>query len=100
MIFIVILARVIVVSSDCSEYPLPFLSAYCASKAALNVWAQSFRFEVAKYGIHVAIYHPRKKLIHENYEFDLKKCIFRQNKSFVNFYQKGGFRKSRVFSQI
>lgn len=72
MIFIVILARVIVVSSDCSEYPLPFLSAYCASKAALNVWAQSFRFEVAKYGIHVAIYHPRKKLIHKNYEFDLK----------------------------
>ncbi|CAL8112962.1 unnamed protein product [Orchesella dallaii] len=52
-------ARVLVVSSDCSEYPLPFLAPYCASKAAVNGWTQSLRFEVAKYGVHVVSYQPR-----------------------------------------
>ncbi|ODN04022.1 Estradiol 17-beta-dehydrogenase 2 [Orchesella cincta] len=41
-------ARVLVTSSDCADYPLPFLAAYCASKSAVHGWTQSLRFRSCK----------------------------------------------------
>lgn len=56
------LGRLIAVSSDCSDYPLPGLAVYAASKAALEKWAIAVRLELAKYGVTVVAFQPGNAL--------------------------------------
>ena len=49
---------VIMISSLASAVGLPLESAYCASKSALNAFAESLRLEVAPFGVRVAIIEP------------------------------------------
>ena len=56
------LGRLIVVSSDCSDYPLPGLAMYSAAKAALEKWAIAVRLELAKYGVTVVAFQPGNTL--------------------------------------
>jgi len=51
-------SRLIVISSDCADYPLPGMAIYSASKAALETWATSLRREVSKYGVSVISFQP------------------------------------------
>ncbi|XP_072767759.1 D-beta-hydroxybutyrate dehydrogenase, mitochondrial [Anoplolepis gracilipes] len=51
-------SRIIVVSSHCSAEPLPGISIYAATKAALDAWATALRTEVGKYGVSVVSFIP------------------------------------------
>lgn len=51
-------SRIIVVSSHCADEPLPGISVYGATKAALDAWATSLRVEIGKYGIEVVSFIP------------------------------------------
>jgi len=51
-------SRIIVVSSHCAEEPLPGVSIYGATKAAVHAWASSLRVELGKYGIKVVCFIP------------------------------------------
>lgn len=53
-------ARVVNVASHCALAPLPGLSVYGASKAALLAWADSLRVELGKYGVDVVSFIPGK----------------------------------------
>lgn len=50
--------RIIVVSSSSALAGEPFNSAYCASKFAIEGWAESLAYEVAPFGIDVVIVEP------------------------------------------
>lgn len=50
--------RVITVSSALAHWPMPFTSAYGASKAALDAFSQALHFELAPYGVQVALVEP------------------------------------------
>jgi NAD(P)-dependent dehydrogenase (short-subunit alcohol dehydrogenase family) len=50
--------RVVVVSSDSAFYGAPAMSAYTASKWAVEGWAESIAHEVAPFGIRVALVEP------------------------------------------
>jgi short-subunit dehydrogenase len=49
---------VCVVSSVAAWRSLPLWSAYCASKAALTMWTESLRLEVASTGVKVVVAYP------------------------------------------
>lgn len=51
-------SRIIVISSHCADEPLPGISIYGATKAALHAWATSLRVEVGKYGVEVVSFIP------------------------------------------
>ncbi|XP_011706817.1 PREDICTED: D-beta-hydroxybutyrate dehydrogenase, mitochondrial [Wasmannia auropunctata] len=51
-------SRIIMVSSHCADQPLPGISIYGATKAALTAWTTSLRTEVGKYGIEVVSFIP------------------------------------------
>ncbi|KMQ93074.1 estradiol 17-beta-dehydrogenase 2-like protein [Lasius niger] len=50
--------RIVVVSSHCAADPLPGISVYAATKAALHAWATALRVEVGKYGVNVVSFIP------------------------------------------
>jgi NAD(P)-dependent dehydrogenase (short-subunit alcohol dehydrogenase family) len=50
--------RVLLVSSDSARYGNPGLSLYCASKWALEGWAESLAYEVEPLGIRVVLLEP------------------------------------------
>jgi NAD(P)-dependent dehydrogenase (short-subunit alcohol dehydrogenase family) len=50
--------RVVVVSSDSAFYGAPAMSAYTASKWAVEGWAESIAHEVAPFGIDVSLVEP------------------------------------------
>jgi NAD(P)-dependent dehydrogenase (short-subunit alcohol dehydrogenase family) len=50
--------RIVQVGSLVTQLPVPFQAYYCASKAALESWAEALRFEVAPYGIGVVCIEP------------------------------------------
>ena len=50
--------RIIVMSSIGGQIGLPFQAYYCASKFALEGWAESLAYEVAPFGIHVTLVQP------------------------------------------
>lgn len=50
--------RIIVVSSHCAIDPLPGISVYAATKAALHAWTTALRIEVGKYGVNVVSFIP------------------------------------------
>jgi len=51
-------SRIIVISSHCADEPLPGISIYGATKAALHAWTTSLRVEVGKYGVEVVSFIP------------------------------------------
>lgn len=51
-------SRIIVVSSHCAADPLPGISVYGATKAALHAWTTALRTEVGKYGVNVVSFIP------------------------------------------
>jgi NAD(P)-dependent dehydrogenase (short-subunit alcohol dehydrogenase family) len=48
----------VIVSSVASVYPIPFQSHYCASKAALDLYAATLRMELRDYGVIVSLVMP------------------------------------------
>ena len=50
--------RIVVVSSNAAFLPAPGMSAYTASKWAVEGWAESLSHEVAPFGIHVVLVEP------------------------------------------
>jgi NAD(P)-dependent dehydrogenase (short-subunit alcohol dehydrogenase family) len=50
--------RIVIVSSNSALAGEPFNSAYCASKFAVEGWAESLAYEVAPFGIEVVIVEP------------------------------------------
>ncbi|XP_049572974.1 11-beta-hydroxysteroid dehydrogenase type 2 [Syngnathus scovelli] len=50
--------RVITVSSPAGDLPFPCLAAYGASKAALNLFMETLRHELAPWGVHVSTILP------------------------------------------
>uniref|UniRef100_A0A3B3ZBT1 Uncharacterized protein n=1 Tax=Periophthalmus magnuspinnatus TaxID=409849 RepID=A0A3B3ZBT1_9GOBI len=50
--------RVVGVSSLAGEVPMPLLSAYSASKAALACFCRVLRLEMLQWGVHVAVIQP------------------------------------------
>lgn len=58
-------SRIIVVSSHCADEPLPGISVYGATKAALDAWSTSLRVEVGKYGVEVISFIPGQCKISE-----------------------------------
>lgn len=50
--------RVITVSSALANWPTPFTSSYCASKSAIDALSESLHFELAPYGVQVALVEP------------------------------------------
>lgn len=50
--------RIVVVSSDSAFYGTPATSAYCASKFAVEGWAESISHEVEPFGIKVILVEP------------------------------------------
>ncbi len=50
--------RIIAVSSVGAFFPSPALSAYQASKRAIEAWAESLAMEVRPFGIHVSLVEP------------------------------------------
>ncbi|EFN66586.1 Estradiol 17-beta-dehydrogenase 2 [Camponotus floridanus] len=50
--------RIIVMSSHCSAEPLPGVSIYSATKAAIDAWITALRIEVGKYGVNVVSFIP------------------------------------------
>ncbi|KAL6434006.1 hypothetical protein ACFW04_005867 [Cataglyphis niger] len=51
-------SRIVVVSSHCAADPLPGISIYAATKAALHAWTTALRVEVGKYGVNVVDFIP------------------------------------------
>ncbi|KAL0118650.1 hypothetical protein PUN28_009371 [Cardiocondyla obscurior] len=51
-------SRIIVISSHCADEPLPGVSIYGATKAALQAWITAVRVEVDKYNIEVVSFIP------------------------------------------
>jgi NAD(P)-dependent dehydrogenase (short-subunit alcohol dehydrogenase family) len=49
---------IVQVGSLVTQLPVPFQAYYCASKAALESWAEALRFEVAPHAIRVACIQP------------------------------------------
>lgn len=52
------IGQIAVVSSMAAFMGLPGAPAYCASKAAVRVWAEAQRYELAPYGIEVSVICP------------------------------------------
>lgn len=50
--------QVLCVGSLVSQLPVPFQAYYCASKAALESWAEALAFELAPFGVKVACIEP------------------------------------------
>ncbi|PWW24960.1 NADP-dependent 3-hydroxy acid dehydrogenase YdfG [Geodermatophilus normandii] len=50
--------RLVLVSSDSARYGNPGLSLYCASKWALEGWAESLAYEVEPFGVGVVLVEP------------------------------------------
>jgi NAD(P)-dependent dehydrogenase (short-subunit alcohol dehydrogenase family) len=50
--------RLVLVSSDSARYGNPGLSLYCASKWALEGWAESLAYEVEPFGVTVTLVEP------------------------------------------
>jgi NAD(P)-dependent dehydrogenase (short-subunit alcohol dehydrogenase family) len=50
--------RLVLVSSDSARYGNPGLSLYCASKWALEGWAESLAYEVESFGVRVVLVEP------------------------------------------
>jgi NAD(P)-dependent dehydrogenase (short-subunit alcohol dehydrogenase family) len=50
--------RLVLVSSDSARYGNPGLSLYCASKWALEGWAESLAYEVEPFGVRVTLVEP------------------------------------------
>lgn len=50
--------RLVLVSSDSARYGNPGLSVYCASKWALEGWAESLAYEVEPFGVRVVVVQP------------------------------------------
>jgi NAD(P)-dependent dehydrogenase (short-subunit alcohol dehydrogenase family) len=50
--------RLVLVSSDSARYGNPALSLYCASKWALEGWAESLAYEVEPFGVRVVLVEP------------------------------------------
>jgi NAD(P)-dependent dehydrogenase (short-subunit alcohol dehydrogenase family) len=50
--------RLLLVSSDSARYGNPALSLYCASKWALEGWAESLAYEVEPFGVRVVLLEP------------------------------------------
>ena len=50
--------RLVLVSSDSARYGNPGLSLYCASKWALEGWAESIAYEVEPFGVRVTLVEP------------------------------------------
>lgn len=50
--------RVITVSSALAHWPMPFTSAYCASKSAIDAFSEALHFELAPYGVQIALVEP------------------------------------------
>ncbi|MGY1829237.1 SDR family oxidoreductase [Geodermatophilus sp. SYSU D01180] len=50
--------RLVLVSSDSARYGNPGLSLYCASKWALEGWAESLAYEVEPFGVRVVLVEP------------------------------------------
>jgi NAD(P)-dependent dehydrogenase (short-subunit alcohol dehydrogenase family) len=50
--------RLLYVSSDSARYGNPGLSLYCASKWALEGWAESLAYEVEPFGVRVVVLEP------------------------------------------
>jgi NAD(P)-dependent dehydrogenase (short-subunit alcohol dehydrogenase family) len=50
--------RVITVSSALANWSMPFTSGYCASKSAIDAFSQALHFELAPYGVQVALVEP------------------------------------------
>jgi len=48
----------LIVGSVAGIFPIPFQSHYCASKAALDLYAASLRMELRKYGVRVGLVLP------------------------------------------
>ncbi|MEU2348790.1 SDR family oxidoreductase [Modestobacter sp. NPDC049651] len=50
--------RLVFISSDSARYGNPGLSLYCASKWALEGWAESLAYEVEPFGVRVSLVEP------------------------------------------
>jgi len=50
--------RIVVVSSDSAFGGEPAMSAYCASKWAVEGWAESVEYELGPFGVHVVLVEP------------------------------------------
>ena len=50
--------RIVMISTLAAATGLPLESAYCASKAALEAFAESVRHEVSRFGIRIAVVEP------------------------------------------
>lgn len=50
--------RVITISSALAHWPMPFTSGYCASKSAIDAFSGALHFELAPYGVQVALVEP------------------------------------------
>lgn len=51
-------ARIVNMVSFCTDCPLPMLSVYTATKAALKSYSAGLRMEMRKFGIHVVLFNP------------------------------------------
>lgn len=50
--------RIVTISSPAGDLPFPCLSAYGSSKAALNLFMNTLKFELAQWGVHVSTVLP------------------------------------------
>lgn len=51
-------SRVIIVGSLCGSVAMPMVSAYCATKSAVEGWAEGLRLELRDFGISVSVVKP------------------------------------------
>ncbi|CAG7822797.1 unnamed protein product [Allacma fusca] len=98
-------SRLIVIGSDCADYPLPGFAIYSASKAALQSWATALRLEVGKYGVTVVTFQPGSFPLQSRLLFGLTKQFAGmkaklEQKNLAEFYGSTLEQFSKHFSSL